>query len=197
MRKQNGFTLIELLIVVAIIGILAAIAVPNFLNAQVRAKIARVQSDQKTMSTALEQYRLDHNTYPMDADDVNRTGFKQLKEPVPYLSLDPVDPFINDTVGGESFGGRPMKGVYQLGTGNTNQIGASNPDTKDIYILSSNGPDKVDDSQPLFPFPLANPVRYIAYDATNGLSSKGDIWRFGGSPIPSVFTEKVSIGRGN
>lgn len=59
-RKESlAFTLIELLIVVAIIGILAAIAVPNFLNAQVRAKISRVQADQNAYATAFEMYFLD------------------------------------------------------------------------------------------------------------------------------------------
>jgi prepilin-type N-terminal cleavage/methylation domain-containing protein len=62
MRK--GFTLIELLIVVAIIAILAAIAVPNFLEAQVRSKVSRVQSDQRSMATALASYYVDNNGYP-------------------------------------------------------------------------------------------------------------------------------------
>jgi prepilin-type N-terminal cleavage/methylation domain-containing protein len=64
MQKSKGFTLIELLIVVAIIAILAAIAVPNFLEAQVRAKVARVKSDQRTLATAIESYFVDHGTYP-------------------------------------------------------------------------------------------------------------------------------------
>ena len=63
-RAWLGFTLIELLIVVAIIGILAAIAVPNFLNAQMRAKIARVIADQKAVQSALEQYFIDWNSSP-------------------------------------------------------------------------------------------------------------------------------------
>lgn len=64
MRNESGFTLIELLIVVAIIGILAAIAIPNLLQAQVRAKIARVKADMHTVVTAMELYAVDHNDYP-------------------------------------------------------------------------------------------------------------------------------------
>jgi prepilin-type N-terminal cleavage/methylation domain-containing protein len=64
--KLSGFTLIELLIVVAIIAILAAIAVPNFLEAQTRAKVSRVKSDLRSMGTALEMYTIDHNKQPLD-----------------------------------------------------------------------------------------------------------------------------------
>jgi len=63
MQKSKGFTLIELLIVVAIIAILAAIAVPNFLEAQIRAKVARVKSDERTLATAIESYFVDHGSY--------------------------------------------------------------------------------------------------------------------------------------
>jgi len=61
----KGFTLIELLIVVAIIAILAAIAVPNFLEAQARAKVARAKNDLRTVSEALEMYRVDNQGYPL------------------------------------------------------------------------------------------------------------------------------------
>ncbi|MDX2177491.1 MAG: prepilin-type N-terminal cleavage/methylation domain-containing protein [Candidatus Sumerlaeia bacterium] len=62
--RLRGFTLIELLIVVAIIAILAAIAVPNFLEAQVRSKVSRAKADMRSMATALEAYRVDNNSYP-------------------------------------------------------------------------------------------------------------------------------------
>lgn len=70
---KKGFTLIELLIVVAIIAILAAIAVPNFLEAQVRAKVSRVKNDQRSLATALETYYVDNNTYPLAAGSSSGT----------------------------------------------------------------------------------------------------------------------------
>ncbi|MFH0793881.1 MAG: prepilin-type N-terminal cleavage/methylation domain-containing protein [bacterium] len=64
MKKMRGFTLIELLIVVAIIAILAAIAVPNFLEAQIRSKVSRVKADHRSLATGLESYYVDNNLYP-------------------------------------------------------------------------------------------------------------------------------------
>jgi prepilin-type N-terminal cleavage/methylation domain-containing protein len=86
-RKIQAFTLIELLIVVAIIGILAAIAVPNFLNAQTRAKVAKVKSDFKAIDVAQEEYYLDHNCYA--------PAFKlnALTSPIAYLASVPQDQF--------------------------------------------------------------------------------------------------------
>ena len=100
MRKK-AFTLIELLIVVAIIGILAAIAVPNFLNAQVRAKLSRVYGDLRSLGTAIEMYQLDNNTYPGGAEFWAGTKwwakhtyrYHVLTTPISYIGSIPLDPF--------------------------------------------------------------------------------------------------------
>lgn len=80
MNRRTAFTLIELLIVVAIIAILAAIAVPNFLEAQVRSKVSRIRADQRSMTTALEAYAVDNNKYPVRQDKWDQPGV------APYLA---------------------------------------------------------------------------------------------------------------
>lgn len=93
-RKTSAFTLIELLIVVAIIAILAAIAVPNFLEAQTRAKVSRAKADMRSLATAFESYYVDNNHYPLgiivDLPDPNswNWGFipNSVTTPVAYMT---------------------------------------------------------------------------------------------------------------
>ena len=66
-KSEKGFTLIELLIVVAIIGILAAIAIPQFSSYRQKAFDSAAQSDLKTMRTSLEGYYTEHFEYPIAA----------------------------------------------------------------------------------------------------------------------------------
>src|SRR5208283_4677840 len=83
-KKEFGFTLIELLIVVAIIAILAAIAIPNFLAAQVRSKVSKTLAEFQTLDTALESYYVDYNDYIS-----TRIG-QPLTTPVAYITSWPV-----------------------------------------------------------------------------------------------------------
>ncbi len=95
---NKGFTIIELLIVVAIIAILAAIAVPNFLEAQTRAKVSRVKNDLRTIATGMESYAADWSRYPIPADPLGQriddvlgtTSVSPFETRVPVLLTTPV-----------------------------------------------------------------------------------------------------------
>ncbi len=185
-RNTNAFTLIELLIVVAIIGILAAIAVPNFLNAQLRAKIARVQSDFKSISTALETYRIDYNSYPYFDEWGYDASFSPiyyrlipLTTPSSYMStIDLQDPFLK-VMPAEGYEDEEIRHSY-----NYRYYKAFNPNyTFDAWVLNSMGPD-LTKNKGLMTEPWARGIwsspDHAIYDSTNGIVSVGDIPYTGG-----------------
>lgn len=186
-KEARAFTLIELLIVVAIIGILAAIAVPNFLNAQVRAKVARVEGDFKAFATAFEAYRLDNNDYPpIFPPTLMSARYVPLTTPVSYMTSIPKDPFVagsklegiydsNNTDGSYDYWTR--KAASGNGPLNWGRVIAF-PAGRYLWQLRSLGPRKV--WEPVLVYesgPRAG--EYISYDPSNGLVSRGNIVRYG------------------
>ncbi len=107
-RHAFAFTLIELLIVVAIIGILAAIAIPNFRNARVRAQVARSQSNERTLRDALMQYGLDNGRLPRHSDEP--TAHDRLTTPIAYIHSRLTDVFKDALA--ESGQAVPHSGLY-------------------------------------------------------------------------------------
>src|SRR5687768_8381540 len=99
LSRYHGFTLIELLIVVAIIAILAAIAVPNFLEAQTRSKVSRAKADIRAIGIGLEGYHVDTSRYPPMPEDLTERviRLKRLTTPVAFLSSVPFEVFFKTT----------------------------------------------------------------------------------------------------
>jgi len=173
--KHHAFTLIELLIVVAIIGILAAIAVPNFLNAQIRAKVSRVYSDMRALSNAIEMYKMDHNAVPFPILPAGNTDWymRQIRmtTPIAYISSLPLDPFFlienrydqtrHDRKGVYDYVGKAYAGaVWGFAVGSL----AERAD----YFIRSPGPDGQSSPTPW--------THDSVYNGSNGLKSFGDIF---------------------
>lgn len=183
-KTLSGFTLIELLIVVAIIGILAAIAVPNFLNAQTKASLARVKSDLRAVETALEMYHLDNNAYPFPfTRPANRLiNIFELSTPVAYLpnigAMD--DPFKprriftpeNNNADTVSYLYHNFKGFWggsQVGLPSGNCLKSDGPDH--VYTQGCNvWKTYFTNGQK-----MTQAMRDTIYNVTNGLNSSGDI----------------------
>jgi len=197
---KKGFTLIELLIVVAIIAILAAIAVPNFLEAQTRSKVSRVKADQRTVALAIQCYRVDNNKLFNGTDPIwDFLYWKSinggvvckavhLTTPIAYLSSIPLDVFNSNSVqkGQDPHNAFLYNTIAQASFFYVYNYTVASPTgeqpigptdsfpgvTRYEWLLESSGPDLKFWPETVEPSPPA------FYDPTNGTVSHGDIWYF-------------------
>jgi prepilin-type N-terminal cleavage/methylation domain-containing protein len=201
LNRFRGFTLIELLIVVAIIAILAAIAVPNFLEAQTRAKVSRTRADMRTIATGLEAYAVDYNKYPGPYDayyplpswgSLAEPPFHSripstLTTPIAYITDLTKDVFDNAPIPTSGFLANESlfrrfrywnypyfeaSGQFNLNDPNSTFNRARRDAGK--YLFYSVGPDRDQSNQ--------GSSFYTNYDATNGTISPGNIFRTQSNP---------------
>ena len=205
MKQNLAFTLIELLIVVAIIAILAAIALPNFLEAQVRAKVSRVKSDIRTVGLAMEAYQVDNNCYlwnyalkehapgpgvfgnwwfwvEFDDGTIDGSWGVKLTSPVSYISSFPIDPFVSRSYQGYTAWwphGRPTQtSVIHFAC----PPGTAWPEhfwgVAGVPAIYNDVSYALESTGPMCQLAGGSNVTEI-YDPTNGTVSGGQIWYLG------------------
>lgn len=213
---KRGFTLVELLIVVAILGVLASIAVPNYRDAMIKSRVVKVKMDLRTIGGALQTYRIDRNIYPRKNSDMLFFAdylLPDLTTPVSYLTQvnvkDPFGPIVEyeeryvSTIGD----GGPEKGNFDAQEPlpvlknsytytpyvNFALMHGAGVLQKEAFALASMGPDQMDSFIVDFPFPQfyrmpSDSVRDSIYNPSNGILSSGDLGFFGGDiPISGLM----------
>lgn len=166
----KGVTLFEFLIVVTVVSILVAILVLAYPSLVTSAKISRVMEEQRVISRALQNYRMDYDCYP-----TNNQGLKALSAPTAYLAVMPIDPFHSSSGESYYYFYRPRRDIE--------------------YLLISVGPDGDNDLLEIIkerPIPMVSSAQdnadetpqldildyYLTqkiYDPTNGTKSDGDM----------------------
>ena len=192
MRKSNdggsqAFTLIELLIVVLIIAILAAIAVPNFLEFQVRAKISRIKSDMRSLSIGIEAYTVDNGRPPIDGNtgaglglwtaQTRDAALYQITTPIAYITTVPQDPFLDKASTTNSGGGILFEESFNFHCyfdNNKNGKRKAAYEEGFTWSMYSVGPSRTKSSPWLSDMVQKNNPNNI-YDPTNGTVSRGYI----------------------
>lgn len=182
-RSNAAFTLIELLVVVAIIAILAAIAIPNFLEAQTRSKISRAHAEMRSLSTGLNAYFVDFNKMPGEVgmasallDPVaRRINLTPITTPVAYVTTIAEDPFYPGRTGVPT-----LTRYYYVNLEFVTNL-PPNAFAVNKYLLGSRGPDLEDDPVDVLRDLVTRNVSMIEasgiYDPTNGTVSRGDLIR--------------------
>lgn len=205
-RGKSGFTLIELLIVVAIIAILAAIAVPNFLEAQVRSKVSRTRADMRTIATAIEAYYVDNNRYPAPHEAHNQAPWTQayseppfhsrvpsmLTTPIAYMTSIPDDAFRTTRIPANIandpylqhvkrrntyFNWAYMREIFPGVFNNPNSTFSVAEELSGAWLMYSPGPNSDEWNRLSDRDPLVATRVYIDYDPTNGTVSLGNVFR--------------------
>jgi len=138
-RNESGFTLIELLIVVAIIGIIAAIAIPNLLNAIDRGRQKRTMADIRSVGTSAEAYAVDNNRYPNEGALGSLTsvdgGLDQHVEPIYIKKCPDQDGWSGDLLYGSDGGDYTVRS-YGKDLASTAATGGKTADFDDDIIFS-------------------------------------------------------------